>query len=317
MIIALLPALFLGSNSIITAKINGRASQGTLGTTVGAFLFAVVVSVCYVLPQAGPAYVCNPRIWLVGVCSGIFWAIGSFGQFSALKPLGVSIAMPISTAAQVVGNALMAAIVLRQWTTVRVWILGLIAIILVSVGAVLCSAKSKAADAEQISPQHMRSGLISLAVSTAGFVMYFLFPNLMHQTGFINDAVYNAPDGKRLYYMTAVILPQSIGQVIAALVIIIAIDHAQSLIFTKKTALNIITGLAWAIGNVLVFISAANPHVGQAVATTFSQLGVVVSTYGGIVLLKEHKTKGQMLHIVAGTICIVVGAVIMGLYTTA
>lgn len=112
MLIALLPALFLGSNSVMTAKIDGKPSQGTLGTTFGAFLFAVLMAVCYTIPHAGASFAFNPRIWVVGLCSGIFWTIGSIGQFSALKPLGVSLAMPISTARQVVGNALMAAIVL-------------------------------------------------------------------------------------------------------------------------------------------------------------------------------------------------------------
>ena len=66
----------------------------------------------------------------------------------------------------------------------------------------------------------------------------------------------------------------------------------------------------------LIFVSAANPHVGQAIATTFSQLGVIVSTYGGIVVLHEHKTKRQMAGILLGTLLIVAGAVLMGLYTT-
>lgn len=316
MFIALLPALFIGSNSLITAKIDGKPSQGTLGTTIGAFLFALAVALCYVGPHAGWGYVFQPRIWVVGLCSGLFWAIGSFGQFSALKPLGVSVAMPISTAAQVVGNALMAAIVLRQWTTVHVWVAGIAAIFLVSAGAVLCSAKGDDASTA-ISAANRRTGLLAIAASTLGFMLYFVFPNLLHQTGFIGDALYDAPDGNGLYYMTAVILPQSVGQVLAALAIVLFVDRDASLIRSRKTALNLVTGLAWAIGNVLVFISSANPHVGQAIATTFSQLGVVVATYGGIVFLHERKTRRQMVSIVLGTICIVAGAALMALYTTA
>lgn len=317
MLIALLPALFLGSNSVITEKIDGKPSQGTLGTTIGALLFAVAVNVAYVLPHAGWRFAFDPRIWLVGLCSGLFWTIGSFGQYSALKPLGVSVAMPISTAGQVTGNALMAAIVLRQWTTTRVWIAGLAAIALVSAGAFLCSARSQENGATQITARALRAGLAALAFSTAGFMMYFVFPNLMHHIGFIADAVYDAPDGNGLYYMTAVILPQSVGQVIAALAMVVLVDKDRSLIMHRKTALNIITGLAWAVGNVLVFISSANPHVGQAIATTFSQLGVIVSTYGGIWILHERKSRRQMVSIVAGTVLIAVGAVLMGMFTTA
>lgn len=317
MLIALLPALFLGSNSVITAKIDGKPSQGTLGTTIGAVMFAALVSLCYTVPNAGWAFAFDPRIWIVVLASGVFWTIGSFGQFSALKPLGVSMAMPISTAGQVVGNALLAATVLGQWRTLRVWIIGIIAIILVTAGAVLCSAKDTASDARRIDAKDMRFGLSMLLLSTAGFMLYFIFPNLMHHTGFIGDAVYDAPSGNGLYYMTAVILPQSVGQIAAALAIIVFVERDRTLILRRKTALNIITGLLWAVGNMLIFVSAANPHVGQAIATTFSQLGVIVSTYGGIAVLHEHKTKHQMVSILFGTVLIVAGAVLMSMYTTA
>lgn len=316
MLLALLPAVFLGSNSIITAKIDGKPSQGTLGTTIGALLFAIAVSLCYVVPHAGWAFAYNPRIWVVGLCSGVFWTIGSFGQYSALKPLGVSVAMPISTAGQVVGNALMAAIVLEQWTTLHVWAVGMLAIILVTAGAVMCSARDHTEGAVQRSPKDVRAGLTALLFSTLGFMMYFLFPNLLHKTGFIGDDIYNAPSGDGLYYMTSVILPQAVGQVLTALAIITFIEKNTQLIVAKKTALNIITGLAWDVGNVLVFICAASPHVGQAIATTFSQLGVIVSTYGGIVILHEHKSKRQMAFILFGTVLITVGAVLMGMFTT-
>lgn len=162
----------------------------------------------------------------------------------------------------------------------------------------------------------MRAGLTALLFSTLGFMMYFLFPNLLHKTGFIGDDIYNAPGGDGLYYMTSVILPQAVGQVLTALAIITFIEKNTQLIVAKKTALNIITGLAWAVGNVLVFICAASPHVGQAIATTFSQLGVIVSTYGGIVILHEHKSKRQMAFILFGTVLITVGAVLMGMFTT-
>ncbi|RYQ17508.1 glucose transporter [Bifidobacterium pseudolongum subsp. globosum] len=316
MLLALLPAVFLGSNSIITAKIDSKPSQGTLGTTIGALLFAIAVSLCYVVPHAGWAFAYNPRIWVVGLCSGVFWTIGSFGQYSALKPLGVSVAMPISTAGQVVGNALMAAIVLEQWTTLHVWAVGMLAIILVTAGAVMCSARDHTEGAVQRSPKDVRAGLTALLFSTLGFMMYFLFPNLLHKTGFIGDDIYNATGGDGLYYMTSVILPQAVGQVLTALAIITFIEKNTQLIVAKKTALNIITGLSWAVGNVLVFICAASPHVGQAIATTFSQLGVIVSTYGGIVILHEHKSKRQMAFILFGTVLITVGAVLMGMFTT-
>ncbi|WP_219334748.1 GRP family sugar transporter, partial [Oenococcus oeni] len=75
---------------------------------------------------------------------GIFWAVGTAGQFVAYKDMGVSSAFPLSTAGQIVSNAIMAAAVLGEWTTIQMWIFGAIAITLVTTGALLTSARSKA-----------------------------------------------------------------------------------------------------------------------------------------------------------------------------
>ena len=76
--------------------------------------------------------------------------------------------------------------------------------------------------------------------------------------------------------------------------------------------LNMITGVVWAIGNVLIFISCANPNIGQAVATTFSQLNVIVAVLGGILILHEKRTRRQLWFIALGTLLIAAGAVLMG-----
>ncbi|MBC6498462.1 hypothetical protein H7R52_06290 [Weissella confusa] len=60
--------------------------------------------------------------------SGLFWAVGTAGQFVGFKKLGVSVGNPLSTAGQIVSNALMAAAVLGEWTTGRMWTFGLLAI---------------------------------------------------------------------------------------------------------------------------------------------------------------------------------------------
>ncbi|NEG70144.1 GRP family sugar transporter [Bifidobacterium choloepi] len=370
MTIALLSALFIGSTSVVATKIGGKATQQSLGMTVGAVIFGMLTALLFVWPRAGLGYVFNPRIWLVGFVSGLFWSVGQIGQFTALKPLGVSIAMPISTAGQVIGNALMAAIVLGEWTTVRVWIVGLVSIALVTVGAVCTSAQPKskrqrladqallnselpAADAvtdlgadptatsaitsptspaapKIVSKKDFRKGLTAIAISTVGYMLYFVFPNLLHKVGFIANSVYDAPNGDGLYYMTSIVLPQSFGQIVGVLAIMGAMNclmnrragrpvspvDPNDRFFVKKTWQNIASGLVWAVGNVCIFIACASPSVGQAIATTFSQLGVIVATFGGIVVLHERKTKRQMIFIVIGCLLLVAGAILMGLFTS-
>ena len=55
----------------------------------------------------------------------------------------------------------------------------------------------------------------------------------------------------------------------------------------KSTALNLIPGVVWAIGNLFMFYS--QPKVGVATSFSLSQLLVIVSTLGGIFLLGERK----------------------------
>lgn len=314
--IALFAALFIGSTSVVAAKMGGSATQQAFGMTMGAVIFGILTTALYVLPTAGAQYAFNSHIWLVGLGSGLCWSIGQVGQYAAMKPLGVSIALPISTAGQVVGNALLAAIVLGEWRTWQVWIIGIVAIILVAGGAILTSIQPHTGDA--IPREKFRAGIIYLAASTAGFMLYFIFPNLMHRIQFIPDSLYGQPNNTGLYYMTSIILPQSIGQIIGVALIMTALRRGanRERFFTTLTFRNILTGLVWAVGNVCIFIACASPSAGQAVATTLSQLGVIVATFGGIVVLHERKTRTQVRFIILGCIMLAVGAILMGLYTT-
>ena len=313
MVIALLPALFFGATGIITTLLGGKAVQGTLGMTYGAVIFGLGLMLIYVVPNAGWDYVLNPRIWVVGLFSGLFWAVGSAGQFTAMKQIGVTLAIPLSTAGQIVTNALMAALVLGEWNTGRMWLFGLISVALVCVGALCTSVQDKSEEqgVQQVPKSQFTAGLISVAISTLGFMLYFVFPNLLSKIGYISDDVHDAPNGTGVHYMTAVIAPQSIGMLAGALLIVLFVAKEPSLIVEKHTFLNMITGVVWAIGNVLIFISCANPNIGQAVATTFSQLNVIVAVLGGILILHEKRTRRQLWFIALGTLLIAAGAVLM------
>lgn len=309
LLIALLPAVFWGATGIVTTKAGGTAGQGTLGMTMGSLIFGMATLVFYVLPHAGSAYMMNPRIWIGGIISGLFWAVGTSYQFQSFKKIGVSIGQSVSTAGQIVTNALMAAIALGEWHTGKMWLWGLVSIVVVVIGAVLIAMPDQSH--MMINRSDFISGLISLAISTVGFMMYFVFPNLLNKIGYISNGVHSAPDGSGVYYMTTFVGPQSLGQILGALFIVIFVMKEKSIMFEKWTFRNIITGLVWAAGNICMFISAANPQIGQAVATTLSQLGVIISAFGGVYILHERKTGHQMGMIVIGSILVVIGGVII------
>ncbi|OIM20600.1 glucose transporter [Oenococcus oeni] len=306
-LIALIPAITWGSTGLVNTKMGGSAAQQTLGMTFGALIFGLAVMLFYVIPNHISL---DYRIWIVGLFSGIFWAVGTAGQFVAYKDMGVSSAFPLSTAGQIVSNAIMAAAVLGEWTTIQMWIFGAIAITLVTTGALLTSARSKASKSTSTQrPAAYSHGLIALLLSTIGYMLYFVFPNLMFKVGFISKAVHEANNGAS--YMTAIIGPQAIGQVIGAFIIVIFVFHESEKMFQKATWRNILTGLNWGVGNLFMFISTANPAIGQATATALSQMGVIVGTFGGIYLLHEKKTRDQMVKIVIGSVLVVIGGVLI------
>ncbi len=202
-LIALIPAITWGSTGLVNTKMGGSAAQQTLGMTFDALIFGLAVMLFYVIPNHISL---DYRIWIVGLFSGIFWAVGTAGQFVAYKDMGVSSAFPLSTAGQIVSNAIMAAAVLGEWATIQMWIFGAIAITLVTTGALLTSARSKASKSTSTQrPAAYSHGLIALLLSTIGYMLYFVFPNLMFKVGFISKAVHETNNGAS--YMTAIIGP--------------------------------------------------------------------------------------------------------------
>lgn len=303
-ILALLPALFWGSVGIVATKMGGTAAQQTLGMSAGALLFGLCLMFGFVIPNG---FYLGPEIWVVGISSGLVWALGTAFQLMLYKQMGVSLGLALSTAGQIIMNALLAATILGEWSTAAMWLVGIISIVLVVVGAFFVSKPDKA---NQKPSKISSKSILYLILSTAGFMIYFVLPNYLAKIGYVSADVKAAGNG--LNYMTAIVGPQALGQFIGSILIILFVFREGKTMNEKSSWKNIITGLVWALGNIFMFISAANPSVGQTIATTLSQLNVVVGTLGGIYILHEKKTSTQMKAIVIGTILILVGAMIIG-----
>lgn len=97
LLIALVPMIAWGSIGLVSGKIGGSANQQTLGMTIGALLFSIVVF-----------FVIQPTLTtatlIVGFISGLFWSLGQNQQFHSMKYMGVSVGLPISTGMQLVVN---------------------------------------------------------------------------------------------------------------------------------------------------------------------------------------------------------------------
>lgn len=282
--IALVPVLAWGSVGLISGKLGGSANQQTLGMTWGALLFAIITTL--VSPANFLAHN-NMKLWIAGILSGLFWSLGQNQQFHAMKAVGISKAVPISTGAQLVTNALAGVILFHEWTTGRQLTLGTIALVILVVGSGLTALRDKSTVVGEQSEDWKR-GTTALTLSTIGYLGYTVVVNLLNVNA------------------QAMVLPQAIGMVAGASVFALGKDA-----FKKGTFKNIITGLVWGTGNLCMFQATA--AIGLAISFSLSQTGIVISTFGSILLLGEHKTKREMVYITIGSLLVIVGGVMLGL----
>ncbi|WP_155286100.1 GRP family sugar transporter [Lacticaseibacillus zhaodongensis] len=280
-LIALIPAIAWGSIGLVSGKLGGNAYQQTLGMTLGALLFGIGTFI-FVQPAI------DGKTWLFGIVSGLFWALGQSNQFRSMKAIGVSMTTPISTGLQLTANTLAGALLFHEWHTGKDVTLGILAMVVLIAGAAMTSKREKNPNQAAESKSAMATGIQALIISTIGYAGY----TIVYTAGNLNA--------------TAVVLPQSIGMVIGAL--IFAAKHQP---VAKATAKNIITGLFWGVGNIFMLI--ATKDVGLAIAFSFSQMGIVISTYGSIFYLGEHKTKREMMYVTIGSILVIAGGVILGI----
>ncbi|OAZ69431.1 putative glucose uptake protein [Bacillus siamensis] len=276
--LAILPAIFWGSIVLFNVKLGGGPYSQTLGTTIGALIFSAVI---YLVIHP----VLTPFIFIVGIVSGLFWAVGQSNQLKTIEYIGVSKTMPISTGMQLVSTALFGVIVFHEWSTVTTVLLGILALIFIVIGIVLTSLESKKSKEQS---GQFKKGIITLIISTIGYLVYVVVARLFNVDGWV------------------ALFPQAIGMFIGGL--ILTYKHKP---FNKYTIRNIIPGLIWAAGNMFLFIS--QPKVGVATSFSLSQMGIVVSTLGGIFLLGEKKSKRQLISISIGIVLIILGGVLLGI----
>lgn len=280
---ALIPAVAWGSIVLVTVKLGGDPYSQTLGTTFGALIFSIVMYF-FVHPNL------SSLIWIVGLISGVFWAIGQKNQLGSVKYLGVSNTVPISTGMQLVATTLFGVLVFHEWSGLMTIIIGSIAVLVITVGVIFTSIRDKSGDNEK-GNKNLKKGVLILLLSTAGYLVYVVIIRWFKIDGW------------------SAILPQAVGMVIGAMVL--TFRHHP---FTKYAFRNTLSGFLWGIGNLGLLL--ALPRIGVATSFPISQSGIIISTFGGILILHEKKTKRQLVFIIIGSLLIIIGGVLLG-YTKA
>ncbi|PDY76580.1 RhaT/GlcU family sugar-proton symporter [Bacillus cereus] len=279
-LLAILPALFWGNIVLFNVKLGGGPYSQILGTTLGALVFSIGVYI-FIKP------VLTPVVIIIGIISGLFWALGQANQLKSIDLIGVSKTMPISTGMQLVSTTLFGVIVFHEWSTTTSVVLGVLALLCIIIGIVLTSLQSKEEKNDE-QTGNFKKGIVMLLISTLGYLVYVVIIRLFGIDGW------------------SALLPQAIGMVLGG--ILLTFKHQP---FNKYAIRNIIPGLIWAAGNMFLFIS--QPRVGVATSFSLSQMGIVISTLGGIFILGEKKTKRQFIAIVIGIIFIIAAGIMLGI----
>jgi glucose uptake protein len=289
-LLACVPILSFGFLPVVATRIGGRPVDQTMGTALGSIVFAVIVTLIR-KPEL------NGHTFAISLCSGLFWAVGSFGQYMGITYLGVSRSIPISCGTQIIFASLMG-ILLGDWATLAAKIYGFAALALIIMGIFFTSYQSRARETSATgtgvggtaAPARKKDlkwgkGIGVNILSSLGFTGYVAVLKYFHINGWDS------------------LLPQSIGQVIGTLIISLLLF--RTLPFNKAAGKNGIGGLIWAIGNIALLLSQA--AIGLAVAYPIGQAAIIVSVLGGVYINGETKDKKEWRHTFTGIAIIIAG----------
>ena len=281
LLIALVPMIAWGSIGLVSGKIGGSANQQTLGMTIGALLFSIVVF-----------FVIQPTLTtatlIVGFISGLFWSLGQNQQFHSMKYMGVSVGLPISTGMQLVVNTVAGAVFFHERAKKKVFVVGFIALAFLVFGVYLTARQDD--DSQPKTSNSMldfNKGIRALIFSTVGYGVYTI---IINATGL-------DPWG--------IILPQSIGMLVGA-----SLFAFKKVKVDRFVWMNMTTGLLWGLGNICMLLTMR--EIGLAISFSLSQMGIIISTLGGIFLLGERKSKKEMFYVIFGCIFVILGGILLG-----
>jgi glucose uptake protein len=275
-LIACVPILSWGIVPVISTYIGGKVIEQSLGIAIGSFIFACIV---YMIKQP----VISSHIIWIGVASGLFWAVGSLGQYMGLKYLGVSKSMPISNGTQIIGTSILG-IFLGDWSTLNSKICGFTALGLIIIGIVFTSYKESTEDKNE-AKLYWGKGIAVNLFSSLGFTFYVGILKYFNIDGWSS------------------LLPQSVGQILGI--------NIMAFLFFKANPYNIISfknsivGVIWAVGNIAILVS--QMKLGLSVAYPVGQASIIVSVIAGVYINKETKTKKEWFSSIIGMAIIVLG----------
>lgn len=286
LLIGLGPLLGWGLFPTVASKIGGRPVNQIVGTTLGTFIFALVFAMVKGIGLPGGMDL------LFSILSGVGWASAQIITFKSFALVGSSRAMPITTAFQLLGASLWGVLALGNWPGTTARIFGSLALLLIILGAWMTVWTEKKT---QESSQLLRKAVLMLAVGEIGYWAYSAAPQA------------TAIDGMQSF------LPQSIGMLLVAVIYAVVLRVKEKEPFALLEVVSyqqILSGFFFAFAALTYLISAQPNMNGLATGFILSQTSVVLATLTGIFILKQKKTKKEMIVTMVGLVLILLAATI-------
>lgn len=275
----LLPVLGWGVLPFAIQLVGGTTKNQIFGTAVG----TLIASFFVIAVQGMDISVSN---FLLAALAGAFWIAGQLGQYQAYKNIGVSRTMPVTSGLQLIGTSLIGVLIFGEWSTTTARTLGFIGIAMLIIGVFLTSyTENKSNDPERKATQ----SYVILVLTTIGYLVYNTIPKAMSTSGL------------------AIFFPESVGMVVAVLAYL-AVTRSLGVIKEAKSWQNILAGLIFSVAAISYIFSVR--YNGVNTAFVVGQVSVVLSTLGGLIFLKEHKTTRELILTILGLAIIVGGAVV-------
>lgn len=279
-LIGLMPMIGWGLFPVIVGKIGGKPASQIIGTTLGTLILAIIVAVFRGTP------IPETKTFIFCLISGACWALAQIITFHVFETMGVSRTMPITTGFQLVGASLWGVFILGNWASTQSKLIGFTAIILIILGVYLTAWSE---DCSSASKNGAVRGILLLLVGELGYLGYSAFPQAVHADGFQG------------------FLPQALGMAIVGLIFGLTQTSKTYQPFKAATSYkNIFSGFFFAFAALTYLISAQPSVNGLATGFVLSQTSVIFATIGGIYVLKEQKTKKEMVAVLIGLVLVLV-----------
>ena len=282
-LIALLPSLLWGTMALLNAAFPTDLRRQNTFVIAGGGAASLLTS-----PLTGATWSLHSLAW--GLLSGLLWSIGIILLLKGFQTWGASRTMPLTAALQLTLNGLIGVVLLGEWRAPGAMALGMGAVALVIAGGT--AGTWQEGDGVGPSPRMRRIGALMTVCSA---VFLGIYPGLLRLTD-VSSADAAGPMG--------------IGALIGAVIASRALPNKGPL-RGEGAIPAVLSGVAWALGNLALLHSTAT--VGVAAGFTFSQLGFVIAALGSIFLLKEPRTRKEIIVVFVGIAAALAGVVLMGM----